>query len=108
MHNFGRTPRGHDRVCQQLSHDIDAANAHPLGFTVLVEGDFNFLPRGETPLALSRPAPSGGRGPALAPAVTLAPRLRDVLERLTEIQQCLPSHYCSATSAFSRLDRFYI
>ena len=107
VHNFGLTPQEHDRVCQQLSHDIGAANAHPLGFTVLVGADFDFLPRGETPLVLSRPAPSGGRVQALAPAAPLAPRLRDLLGRLTEIQQCLPSHYCSATSAFSRLDRFY-
>ena len=68
-------------------------NARPLGFTVPVGGDFNFFPRGETPLALSRPAPSGLRGPALAPvAPVLRSRLRDLLGCLTEIQHCVPSH----------------
>ena len=107
VHHFGLAIQEHDRVCQQLSHAVGAANAHPLGFTVLVGEDFNFLPRGETPLALSRHAPSGGRDLALAPAALLAPRLRDLLGRQTEIQHCLPSHYRSATSAFSRLGRFY-
>ena len=60
VHNVGLSPQEHDRVCQQFSHDIDAANVHPLGFTVLVGGDFNFLPRGGTPLARADLPPQVG------------------------------------------------
>ena len=107
VHNFGLTPAQLHDVSSSLAHDVDAALACPHECSLLVGGDFNFLPTGEVPLSLATPTTIAScPAPAEAP---LAPHqgLRAQLERLVEIQQSLPTHFCSANSSLSRLDRFY-
>ena len=69
----------------------------------LAGGDSDFLPNGESSMVLDAPTlvqPPGVRLP-------LGLLLRGQSERLTEIQQCMPTHFSSANSTFSRVGRFY-
>ena len=103
IHNFCLDQQQLADLSHVLAQDIDTAMEVPNELAVLVGGGFNFLPNGESPLVLDAPIPvqpPGGRLP-------LGLLLRGQLERLTEIQRCMPTHFSSANSTFSRLGRFY-
>ena len=102
IHNYGLAQHQLADLSHVLAQDIDTALEVPNELSVLVGGDFNFLPNGESSLVLDAPTPVQPPGDRLP----LGLLLRGQLERLTEIQQCMPTHFSSANSAFSRLDRF--
>ena len=103
MHNLGLAQHQLADLSHVLAQDIVTAMEVPNELSVLAGGGFNFLPNGESSLVLDAPTPVQPPGDRLP----LGLLLRGQLERLTEIQQCMPTHISSANSTFSKLDRFY-
>ena len=97
IHNFGLAQHQLADLSRVLAPDIDAAMGVPDELSVLVGGDFNFLPNGESSVVLDTPIPVQPPGDRLP----LGLLLRGQLERLTKIQQCMPTHFSSANSTFS-------
>ena len=106
IYNFGLAQHQLADLSHVLAQDIGTAMEVPNRLSVLAGGDFNFLnflPDGESSLVLDAPTPVQPPGDRLP----LGLLLRGQLERPTEIQQCMPTHFSSANSTFSRFDRFY-
>ena len=81
IHNYGLAQQQLADLSHVLEQDIDTAMEVPNELSVLVGGDFNFLPNGESSLVLDAPTPVLPPGDHLP----LGLLLRGQLERLTEI-----------------------
>jgi hypothetical protein len=84
VHNYGLVSQDLDIFLPMLSADIDSSASSPHSVAVVVAGDFNFHASGESSHSIATPSPARVR----AQDNFERNRLRDVLERLTEIQQC--------------------
>ena len=104
VHNFGITAHDFHNWRPILEADITCCADHPNEAALLLAGDFNFCAPGELALSLSTPAQATVR----AELRGWQREFRHLLERLTEIQQCMPTHYTACSSSLSRLDRIYV
>ena len=105
VHNHGISGPDLASVVEAMSADISAARSLPDACTVAVLGDFNFPAPAEGRLRLETPASSA---PSAAYSCAAVRSWQSALSKLVEIQQCSPTHYCSASHSMSRLDRVYV
>jgi len=108
VHNFGIDPKHMEKVICELKGDLDRAAADPLGYVVVVAGDFNFLPKGECQRSLAAPMLARTRPGAVSHIRPTQRCWERELNRMVEVSHNLDTHYSAWKSLCSRIDRIYV
>ena len=129
VHNFDLSSADLALVTRLILEDLEKASANPLSFTVILLGDFNFPGDSHQKFSYSSPHFSSAVGGGSAAANRAHPAnfsARDsssiffngvttensaawkhVFNKMIEITQPCPTHYCSGTNCGRTIDRSF-